>query len=1023
MEATTFEICCGSAGLSDALRRLGFQVYPIDHAANRHAAKVRVFTLDVSNSDQVRLLEQMLHHCRPCHVHMGLPCGTCSRAREKPMPAKFGGHMGPPPLRDSNHLLGLPNLRTADQAKVESANKLYRCAIRLLWVCMTIGCLLSIENPARSWLWALLAMLVKETQDSCFISWFANLESVYFDACAHGSTRDKRTKLLSTPGLFTSLEASCTKDHAHSSWQPFRTEHGIAFPTAAEAEYPPLLCQRMASCILQQARSMGVEPTVQQRLKDLLKLNLGQQTVRHPPLIPEYKTFVYLDTPSSDEAYKLLAAPITHGADNTEQPEEHTTKRPRTTFKYGVWHTPEEFLQKASEVKHPMDHDSVLHPITVDAIHKVVGSCPTKLAKERLAAVFKTRKMADELRTEEGELKASMHPDVRKCVQTKNIMLFERLLSSLEYWDLDVVNLLKYGVPLVGLQDAPNGYLKQLVPASMTEGELRESAKWRRRAIMMSARSLGVPEEEALVEATASEVSRGFLQGPYTEDEMTVLVGSEDWTLNPRFVLFQGSNNKVRVIDDAKQGSVNAAYSSTIKLQLQDVDYAASMAFEIMRTSSQLDAQSLEWMGKTFDLSKAYKQLAVLPEHQVHAIVGFPVKGVWRFYKSISLPFGCTGSVYGFVRVSQAIWFIVSKTLHCITSHYFDDFPTIERTEGCKVLTLAFSAILDLLGWEHAKEGDKALGFAAAFDLLGVTFDLRRMPRGVLTIMNKASRIDKICSMLADIEQTRSTSPAKASEIQGLLNFVSFYMGRGLKHLVSAFMPFTEGHRVAHADELVALCAYARTMLQSQRPREHSLTVTTRPVLIFTDGAYENGVATAGAVVVDGPMRLAYVIKVPESLVKLWTKVAGEQIISQVEMWALVSVRWCLRKLLHGRRVIEWIDNEAARVSAIKSNSPSVSMKVLARNLADLEIKWPSFSWTERVCSFSNPADLPSRGKLEVALRQYNLDDGGVLDASGHLVQLVLDLHRSPYQVALQHLGTQTEQPCGDNSLSEIYTP
>ena len=142
-------------------------------------------------------------------------------------------------------------------------------------------------------------------------------------------------------------------------------------------------------------------------------------------------------------------------------------------------------------------------------------------------------------------------------------------------------------------------------------------------------------------------------------------------------------------------------------------------------------------MGKTFDLSKVYKQLAVLPEHQVHAVVVFPVKGAWRFYKSISLPVGCTGSVYGFVRVSQAIWFVISKTLHCITSHHFDDFPTLVCTEGCKVLTPAFSAILDLLGWEHAKEGDKVLGFAAAFDLLGVTSDLCSAPQGVLKIMNK----------------------------------------------------------------------------------------------------------------------------------------------------------------------------------------------------------------------------------------------------------------------------------------------
>ena len=89
---------------------------------------------------------------------------------------------------------------------------------------------------------------------------------------------------------------------------------------------------------------------------------------------------------------------------------------------------------------------------------------------------------------------------------------------------------------------------------------------------MENARQLTTTEEKALLEATVNEVERGFLQGPYNEAEMSVLMGSEDWSLNPRFVLFQGANNKVRVIDDAKQGSVNAAYSSTVKLQLQDVD-------------------------------------------------------------------------------------------------------------------------------------------------------------------------------------------------------------------------------------------------------------------------------------------------------------------------------------------------------------------------------------------------------------------------------------------------------------------
>ena len=169
------------------MRRRGSQVYPIDHAANRHAPKVKVFTLDVANSEQVALLETMLRHCKPCHIHLGLPCGTCSRAREKPMPLKFGGHMGPPPLRDADHLLGLPNLKEVDQLKVDLANKLYKCAVRILEVCTALGCMLSIENPARSWLWPLLALLVKATHNADFINWFSDLESVYFDACAHGS--------------------------------------------------------------------------------------------------------------------------------------------------------------------------------------------------------------------------------------------------------------------------------------------------------------------------------------------------------------------------------------------------------------------------------------------------------------------------------------------------------------------------------------------------------------------------------------------------------------------------------------------------------------------------------------------------------------------------------------------------------------------------------------------------------------------------------------------------------------------
>ena len=218
---------------------------------------------------------------------------------------------------------------------------------------------------------------------------------------------------------------------------------------------------------------------------------------------------------------------------------------------------------------------------------------------------------------------------------------------------------------------------------------------------------------------------------------------TDGWSLDLLFVLFKGSNQKVRMIDDAKQSTVNATYSLTVKLQLQDVDYTAVVVQGAMREVGLSVSDTLDWLGQTFDLSKAHKQLAVLPEHQLHAVVGFLKGGRWQFYKSISLPFGCPGSVYGLVRISQALWFSMSKLLKATSSHYVYDCLTLVLSEGCRVRTLAFRAPLDLLSWDHVKEGDKALNFAADFDLPGVTLNLRETRLGTLTISNKRSRVAK----------------------------------------------------------------------------------------------------------------------------------------------------------------------------------------------------------------------------------------------------------------------------------------
>ena len=59
--------------------------------------------------------------------------------------------------------------------------------------------------------------------------------------------------------------------------------------------------------------------------------------------------------------------------------------------------------------------------------------------------------------------------------------------------------------------------------------------------------------------------------------------------------------------------------------------------------------------------------------------------------------------------------------------------------------------------------------------------------------------------------------------------------------------------------------------------------------------------------------------------------------------------------------VIAWLDNEAVRYAASKGSAVSPSLMAMAQMVQAMEVKRPSVGWVERVSSFSNPADKPSR--------------------------------------------------------------
>eukprot|EP00435_Cladocopium_sp_Y103_P008852 s4108_g2.t1 len=571
---------------------------------------------------------------------MGLPCGTASLARERPVPAHLQamGVPNPPPLRSALHPLGLPGLSDVHAAKVNSANKLYRLAIEILVFCHKRNIVVSIENPANSWLWAALVRITLEHSDEA--AKILNLmEKVEFHACCHGSMRRKNTAWLGTPEVYSSLAATCQNDHPHASWGVHWGPNGWTFDTSTEAAYPTPLAQRVVACLalVAKARHFTLEKPL--RLHDEATAALGKQSRRHKPLIPEFHHFLKRPAGTTvGDKCKILAPHLggqvreeLNAEDNAEdRTDEHQAQQvdgDPNFVKIGVYHTPKQFLSMARTTRHPMDATDHLEPITRFALDFNLRFSPEVVKLERKKNLLQAKLLTLQLKEQEDKLHSEVPPSLQKVLQGKQLLVWKSLLERHGYDDLQVCNFMFSGVPLTGMHDTPSCYPEQVKPATLTKRDLEVSSVWRRKAILGKQHVVRDPKHVAHLEETAAEeLSMGFLEGPFkTEAEVSSYFGHSHWMVIRRFVLVQGAELKLRPIDDCLESQLNQAFTSTSYLKLQDVDYIIGLAMKIAEAvvSGKQQHGSGRWLGKCLDLSKAYKQMGVHPDHRHLAVIFF----------------------------------------------------------------------------------------------------------------------------------------------------------------------------------------------------------------------------------------------------------------------------------------------------------------------------------------------------------------------------------------------------------------
>ena len=237
--------------MSRSLLDEGFAVLAVDHVLTDPLAPVTL--LDLTDARHQEILIDILNHHPPDYIHLGMPCGTASRAREKPISHHHRqmGAPNPPPLRSATHPLGLPHINPATTSgiRLAKANQLYRFVIQLLYLAMRHGSVISLENPHRSWFWAAILAIILEINDPQLTKFWDSLHDVFFHNCCHGGQRKKGTRWKSTPGVFDALSAVCQNDHEHLPFQVTRLDGQWAFDTAAEAAYPSVLTKRVAHLV------------------------------------------------------------------------------------------------------------------------------------------------------------------------------------------------------------------------------------------------------------------------------------------------------------------------------------------------------------------------------------------------------------------------------------------------------------------------------------------------------------------------------------------------------------------------------------------------------------------------------------------------------------------------------------------------------------------------------------------------------------------------------------------------------
>ena len=992
------EIFCGSARLTASLKAIGFRdSFGVDHNLDKAVSAAKRLDLTLSSDQQI--LKQWMKSPVVVGVFLAPPCGTCSLARNIKLRDARGRPLhGPKPLRSTQWPEGLPGLKEKDRSRVSSANQLYNFLAELVDSAHELGIIVVVENPRSSLFW--LTSFWKKVQ--------APMHFSAHQACAYGGSRPKWTVLAWNHSAFAIINKCCPGEsecHRHKPWGLVHSESGTHFSTSEETAYPLGLTHAIARVFATILVSHGWVPPMEQleqinesSLKSMRAVATSQpKAAKFPPVVREHKRVILISGPFQElnkapvEPMQRLKSPWTVPTacrtDHKTLPtgaqllrttplrssggvlETGTSEVGVFEQAWGIPFDPEEFILEAIRNGHPRLFARLVPKVLHEAIRKnFEADSMHALPRDRSRWFAKWTERAKHLTQADSGVKQALPVHAAKILAPKRLILFKEILEDLEYPDVGAFDELVNGTELVGEVPPYGIFEKAFKPAEKTVEQVSKASLSERLLSFYKCSSSGDGEiDEIVYNKTLEEVECGWAHGPIDIAQLP-----EGAVVSRRFGLRQPG--KVRLIDDLSASGVNQTVQTTESPKPHSADFIAAMLLEVLKHSN-----GVPLMGRSFDLKSAYKQLAIARKSLSFAFVAVynPKRSKAEVFQLLAAPFGATRSVFSFLRLSNALWYIGVKALNIIWSCFFDDYVVFARDEHTHNTNQTVSLLFNLLGWKFAEEGEKAESFSKEFGALGIRIILDDVCNGLVKFTNTEKRANELVSTINSILQKGSMTLLEAQKLRGRMQFMDGQLFGRLGRLCMREV-------TNHTCDLSSLKIRKRTadalnrfvvFLEHADPRRIHLS-TDEVWHVYTDACYEPTATSwkcgLGGVLVgpNGVKAAFFSWSLDDDYMGILGAEIKKTIIFEAELLALVLAFSVWRDYVTAKSIICFVDNNSARDMAISGNGRNFTANSLIDFLLKLEMATCTTPWYTRIPTPSNIADDPSRGVVEALLAQ-----------------------------------------------------